>query len=81
MTFAGTGSFLASLTRPDRVGLLTQRVQDLPVAEFVCLLDFITAEFPQFLRAFDLVNNAALESILEQILDALTLKIGLILQK
>ncbi|MBD2161364.1 GAF domain-containing protein [Limnothrix sp. FACHB-1083] len=80
MTFAGTGSFLASLTRPDRVGLLTQRVQDLPVAEFVCLLDFITAEFQQFLRAFDLVNNAALESILEQILDALTLKIGLILQ-
>lgn len=80
MTFAGTGSFLASLTQPDRVGLLTRRVKDLPVSEFVCLLDFITAEFQQFLRAFDLVNNAALESILEQILDALTLKIGLVLE-
>lgn len=77
---SGTGSFLATLTQPDRVGMLARRFKDLPVAEFVCLLDFITAEFQQCLSAFDLVNNAALEQILEQILDALTFKIGLILR-
>ncbi|MEM9244376.1 MAG: GAF domain-containing protein, partial [Cyanobacteria bacterium P01_F01_bin.153] len=79
MTNSSTGGFLASLTQPDRVGLLTQRVKNLPVAEFVCLLDFITAEFQQSLQAFDLVNNAALEQILEQILDALTFKVGQVL--
>ena len=76
---SGTGSFLATLMQPDRVGMLARRFQDLPVAEFVCLLDFITAEFQQCLSAFELVNNVALEQILEQILDALTFKIGLIL--
>ncbi|MGD1851483.1 MAG: GAF domain-containing protein [Cyanophyceae cyanobacterium] len=79
MTNSSTGGFLASLTQPDRVGLLTQRVKNLPVAEFVCLLDFITAEFQQSLQAFDLVNNAALEQILEQILEALTFKVGQVL--
>lgn len=80
MTSSSTGGFLASLTQPDRVGLLTQRVKNLPVAEFVCLLDFITAEFQQSLQAFDLVNNVALEQILEQILDALTFKVGQVLE-
>ncbi|MEM9770285.1 MAG: adenylate/guanylate cyclase domain-containing protein [Cyanobacteria bacterium P01_D01_bin.73] len=79
MTSSSTGGFLASLTQPDRVGMLTQRVKNLPVAEFVCLLDFITAEFQQSLQAFDLVNNAALEQILSQILDALTFKVGQVL--
>lgn len=79
MTLPQTGSFLASLTQPDRVGLLTERVKNLPVPEFVCLLDFLTAEFQQFLSAFDLVNNESLESILEQILDAIAFKIGQIL--
>ena len=80
MTSPSTGGFLASLSQPDRVGLLTQRVKNLPVSEFVCLLDFITAEFQQSLQAFDLVNNVALEQILEQIIDALTFKIGQVLQ-
>ena len=80
MTLPNTGSVLASLAQVNMMGALTQRVKDLPVPEFVCLLDFITAEFQQFLRAIDLINNEALESMLEQILDALTLKIGQILQ-
>jgi len=55
-------------------------VKDLSLGEFVCLLDFITAEFQQFLRAIDMINNEALETMLEQVLDAFTLKIGQILQ-
>jgi adenylate cyclase len=50
------------------------------VPEFICLLDFITAEFQQFLRAIEMINNEALETMLEQVMDAFTLKIGQILQ-
>lgn len=80
MTLPNTGSVLATLAQVNMMGALTARVKDLPVKEFICLLDFITAEFQQFLRAIELINNEALEAMLEQILDALTLKIGQILQ-
>ncbi|MEG4275891.1 GAF domain-containing protein [Microcoleus sp. MON1_C1] len=80
MTFSNTGSVLATLTQVNFMGALTSRVKSLPVPELVCLLDFITAEFQQFIRAMDLINNEALESLLEQLLDAFTVKIGQILQ-
>lgn len=80
MTFPNTGSVLATLTQVNLMGALTSRVKSLPVPELVCLLDFITAEFQQFIRAMDLINNEALESLLEQLLDAFTVKIGQILQ-
>ncbi|MGK7921078.1 MAG: adenylate/guanylate cyclase domain-containing protein [Trichodesmium sp.] len=81
MTFSNAaGSILATLTQVDRMGLLATRVKDLPVGEFVCLLDFITAEFHQYLRAIDLINNERVETLLEQLLDAFTLKIGQILK-
>jgi adenylate cyclase len=80
MTFSNAGSVLATLTQVNLMGALTSRVKSLPVPELVCLLDFITAEFQQFIRAMDLINNEALESLLEQLLDAFTVKIGLILQ-
>ncbi len=80
MTLPNTGSVLATLAQVNMMGALTARVKDLPVKEFICLLDFITAEFQQFLRAIELINNEALEAMLEQILEALTLKIGQILQ-
>ncbi len=78
-----TGSILATLTQLtqiNRTSNLTHRVKDLSVPEFICLLDFITAEFQQFLRAIDMINNEALESMLEQVMDAFTLKVGQILQ-
>ncbi|NET29879.1 adenylate/guanylate cyclase domain-containing protein [Okeania sp. SIO1I7] len=81
MTFSNAaGSILATLTQVDRMGLLATRVKDLPVGEFVCLLDFITAEFHQYLRAIDLINNEGVETLLEQLLDAFTIKIGQILK-
>ncbi|MEG3858749.1 GAF domain-containing protein [Microcoleus sp. herbarium12] len=80
MTFSNTGSVLATLTQVNFMGALTSRVKSLPVPELVCLLDFITAEFQQFIRAIDLINNEALETLLQQLLDAFTVKIGQILQ-
>ncbi|HEY9644071.1 MAG TPA: GAF domain-containing protein, partial [Coleofasciculaceae cyanobacterium] len=81
MTIASSSSgMLATLTQANRKGDLTNRVRDLPVPQFVDLLDQITREFEQFLRAIDMINNEALETMLEQILEAFTLKIGQILQ-
>lgn len=83
MTLLNTGSVLATLTeltQVNRTHVLLRRVKDLSVNEFVCLLDFITAEFQQFLRAIELINNEALETMLEKVLEAITLKIGQILQ-
>jgi adenylate cyclase len=83
MTLPNTGSVLATLTeltQVNRTNALLHRVKDISVNEFVCLLDFITAEFEQFLRAIDLLNNEALETMLEKVLEAITLKIGQILQ-
>ncbi|MEB3210618.1 MAG: GAF domain-containing protein [Leptolyngbyaceae bacterium] len=71
---------LASLSHVERKGDLTRQVKDLPVPQFTHLLDQITNEFEHFLQAIDLINNEALETLLEQILEAFTLKIGQILQ-
>ncbi|MGB3760519.1 MAG: GAF domain-containing protein, partial [Rivularia sp. (in: cyanobacteria)] len=83
MTLLNPGSLLATLTeltQVNRTHALLRRVKDLSVNEFVCLLDFITAEFQQFIRAIELINNEALETMLEKVLEAITLKIGQILQ-
>ncbi|HEY9628944.1 MAG TPA: GAF domain-containing protein [Coleofasciculaceae cyanobacterium] len=81
MTIASSSNgMLVTLTQANRRGDLTNRVRDLPVPQFVDLLDQITREFEQFLRAIDMINNEALETMLEQILEAFTLKIGQILQ-
>jgi adenylate cyclase len=83
MTLPSPGSVLTTLTeltQVNRTHALLRRVKDLSVNEFVCLLDFITAEFQQFLRAIELINNEALETMLEKVLEAITLKIGQILK-
>ncbi len=71
---------LAAFSIVNRKGDLSDRVRDLPIDQFRQLLEQITREFEHFLRAIDLINNNALETMLEQILEALTLKIGQILQ-
>ena len=81
MTFSNApGSILATLTQFEHIGLLATRVEDLPVEHFVCMLDFITAEFNQYLRAIDLIKNEGIETLFEQLLDTFTLKIGQILK-
>ncbi|MEO1520562.1 MAG: GAF domain-containing protein [Cyanobacteria bacterium J06633_2] len=71
---------LASLSQVEQKGNLTRQVKNLPVPQFTNLLEQITHEFEHFLQAIDLINNEALETMLEQILEAFTLKIGQILQ-
>ena len=73
-------SMLATFSQVNQQGSLTHRVKDLPAPQFINLLEQITREFEHFLRAIDMINNEALETMLEQILEAFTLKIGQILQ-
>jgi len=74
------GSMLAILSQGDRQSPLIPLVKDLPAPQFVKLLNQITQEFDQCRRAIDLINNDTLETALDQILEAFTLKIGQILQ-
>ena len=73
-------SMLATFSRVNQQGSLAHQVKGLPAPQFINLLDQITQEFEHFLRAIDMINNEALETMLEQILEAFTLKIGQILQ-
>ena len=73
-------SMLATLSMVNQSSSLTHRVRDLPTPQFIDLLDRITDEFEHFLRAIDMINNESLEIMLEQILEAFTLKIGQILE-
>jgi len=73
-------SMLTTLSLVNQHSSLTHQVRDLPTPQFVELLDKITTEFEHFLRAIDMINNESLEVMLEQILEAFTLKIGQILQ-
>jgi len=83
MTFLNTGSILATLTQLTQLHrnqALLDRVENISIQEFVCLLDFITEEFRQFLRALELINNEALETMLENTLEVITLKIRQLMQ-
>jgi adenylate cyclase len=73
-------SIIKTLTQGKCLGTLARRVASLALPEFIGFLDFITAEFQQFLRAIDLINDETLENMLEQLLDTFTLKIGQVLQ-
>jgi adenylate cyclase len=79
-TLRSSDGVLTAFSIVNRQDDLTDRVRDLPIDQFRHLLEQITSEFEHFLRAIDLINNNALETLLEQILAALTLKIGQILQ-
>ncbi|HIK45589.1 MAG TPA: GAF domain-containing protein [Leptolyngbyaceae cyanobacterium M65_K2018_010] len=73
-------NLLTTLSLMNQHSSLLHRVRDLPTPQFIELLDKITEEFEHFLRAIDLINNESLEIMLEQLLEAFTLKIGQILQ-
>jgi energy-coupling factor transporter ATP-binding protein EcfA2 len=71
-----TEKLLESLANTNRAGELTRQVANLPVPKFLEMLDQVTLEFEQFLHVIDMANNKAFESMLEQVLEAFTLKIG-----
>ncbi|TVQ19919.1 MAG: adenylate/guanylate cyclase domain-containing protein [Leptolyngbya sp. DLM2.Bin15] len=79
MTGSSNG-MLANLFQVDSTVDLTGQLRDLPVPQFMTLLEQITTEFEYFLQAIELINNEKLEVMLERLLDAFTHKIGQILQ-
>lgn len=77
---SGSDGTLMTLALVNREESLTERVRGLSTDQFRLVLEQLTREFEHFLRAIDLINHNALETLLEKILEALTLKIGQILQ-
>ncbi|WP_448599811.1 GAF domain-containing protein [Thermoleptolyngbya sp.] len=69
-------SLLARFVQSD----LTRHVESLSDEQFTQLLQQLTQEFQHYLRAIALINNDALETLLEQVLEAITLKVGQVLQ-
>jgi putative ABC transport system ATP-binding protein len=71
---------LEALARTTRKGELSHRMADLALGPFASFLEQVTGEFQQFLRVMQMSNNDAFESMLEQVLEAFTLKIGELLK-
>ena len=74
-----TQQMFGVLAQNNRTGGLSRRLMQLPAEQFVRLLEQTTAEFQQFLRLIDMSHNEAFESLLEQVLEAFTMKVGEIL--
>ena len=71
-----TKRLLELLAENNRKGELIRRVEGMQPAQFTSLLEQVTAEFQHFLYAIDMVNHEAFESMLEQVIEAFTLKVG-----
>jgi putative ABC transport system ATP-binding protein len=67
---------LEALARNARNGELSHQVGALQLGPFVALLEQVTAEFQQFLHVQRMRNDDAFQGMLEQVLEAFTLKIG-----
>jgi putative ABC transport system ATP-binding protein len=74
-----TQHMMDMLAQSFRKGELSRHVAELDVRGFKDMLAQATAECVQFLRVVEMSNNEAFESMLEQVLEASTLKIGEIL--
>ena len=79
MTQSSTSSVFLSLSQHSQ-GRLAGRVEDLSIPDFIEFLERTTRDFKQFLKVIDLINNQSLEPMLDELLEAFTLKIGQILQ-
>jgi putative ABC transport system ATP-binding protein len=77
---SSTRQMLDGLARNNRQGELTQQVRGLTLPEFTLLLERVTGEFQTFLDVIDMSHNDAFESMLDQVLEAFTLKIGQVLE-
>ncbi|MEM7065201.1 MAG: GAF domain-containing protein [Cyanobacteria bacterium P01_B01_bin.77] len=80
MAQSSAESTLARLSQGTTPGRLKAQVQHLTKPRFIELLELIIQEFEYFLKAINLINNQSLETLLEELLEAFTLKIGQILQ-
>jgi putative ABC transport system ATP-binding protein len=76
---ANTKQLMGLLAESNRKGELTRLVIDMPTDQFLLLLQEVTHEAQEFSRVSELASNDAFESMLEQVLEAFTRKIGAIL--
>ncbi|MGH7789532.1 MAG: ATP-binding cassette domain-containing protein [Candidatus Binatia bacterium] len=76
---SNTQHMMDMLAQQNRKGELARHVAGLSVEQFAHTLAEATAECEQFLRVVEMSNTEAFESMLEQTLEAFTLKIGEIL--
>lgn len=72
---ANAGYLLNAFTHLYRKGELRRHVTKLSDRQFMELLEAVSSEFSQFLRTFDLANQEAANAVLDEILEAITLKI------
>ena len=76
---ANTRHMMNMLAQSNRKGELKRRVETLSLDEFVRLLDHVTSESREFLRATEMSENEAFESMLEQAVEAFTFKLTQVL--
>ncbi len=76
---SNTQHMMDMLAQNNRKGELTSRVKGMSVDQFITLMNQATAECQQFLRVVEMSKHEAFESMLEQFLEAFTLKVGEIL--
>jgi putative ABC transport system ATP-binding protein len=74
-----TRQMMALLADENRKGALTRRVIEMASDEFLTLLEQVTGEAREFLRVSEVASHDAFESMLEQVLEAFTLKVGALL--
>jgi putative ABC transport system ATP-binding protein len=76
---ANTQHMMDMLAQHNRKGELARMVKGLSVTDFARTVEEATAECEQFLRVVEMSHTDAFESMLEQMLESFTLKIGEIL--
>jgi len=77
---ANARQMLTMLAEHNRKGEMVRRVRDLPLSQFTKLLNQVTGEFQNLLEVTEMSNSEAFGSMLDQVLEAFTLKVGQILQ-
>jgi putative ABC transport system ATP-binding protein len=77
---ANAQSMMDALAQTTRRDELSRRVADMPLVPFTELLTQVTGEFERFLHVLGMSQNAAFESMLDQVLSAFTMKCGALLE-
>ena len=75
-----TRRLMDMLAKSHRKGDLQRRLADAPIDEFMRLLEEVTGESRQFVEALALGEDDAFSSMLEQVLEAFTLRFGEFMQ-
>ena len=76
---ANTGHLLTAFAQLQRKGNLVEHVSELSDKQFHEIVQEMTVEFEHFLETLELGNREAIEALIDQILDAITTKVKLII--